>query len=235
MEEKLLKEFEVLLKERINYFKNFTSFGEDSIRYDFFASLMRTYDLKPHEILLEQAIPESQFVNKDKSVSLGRGRHDYKPEVDLIVPRLGLLQTGIVCEFAFFRGTEKSENQDKTGRHGKLLNEIYRLSLMKNYCDYNEFNHYLICITDNEMMNYGKEGTRGSTPIAISDSYSLDDNFLNQLKQTARTKIDDKFYNMTKKLGITPIAKRVHKKEFKDDKSADWAIWIWEVDYRKSD
>ena len=61
MKKELLDNFERLLIERINFFKNFTSFGEDSIRYDFFASLMKTFDLKPHEILLEQAIPETRF------------------------------------------------------------------------------------------------------------------------------------------------------------------------------
>jgi hypothetical protein len=231
MEKQLLNNFESLLIDRIRHFKTFTSFGEDSIRYDFFASLMKSFELKPHEILLEQPIPDTQFVNKVKSETQGRGRHDYKPEVDLIVHPSEYLKTGIVCEFAFFRKTEKSENQDKTGRHGKLLNEIYRLSLMKNHEYYEGFNHFLICITDDEMINYGKEGTRGSTPIAISDKYLLNDDFLNQLKQTARTKIDDKFYNMTKNLGITPIANRVYCKEF--SQPFKWAIWIWEVNFNK--
>ena len=232
MKKELLDNFERLLIDRIKFFKNFTSFGEDSIRYDFFASLMKTFDLKPHEILLEQAIPETQFVNKEKTAELGRGRHDYKPEVDLIVYPSKFLNIGIVCEFAFFRKTVKSENQDKTGRHGKLLNEIYRLSLMKHHTNFNSLHHYLICITDDEMINYGKEGTRGSTPIAINDNYLLNDEFLNQLKQTARSKIDDKFYIMTKNLEITPIAKRVYRKEFSEP--SKWAIWIWEVNYNQN-
>ena len=160
MEKELIDDFERLLIDRIDYFQNFINFGEDSIRYDLFASLINIFNLKPHEILLEQAIPPTQFVNKEKASNQGRGRHEYKPEVDLIVFPTQYLKTGIVCEFAFFRKTEKSENQDKTGKHGKLLNEIYRLSLMKNHLDYKNFNHFLICITDNEMMNYGKEGTR---------------------------------------------------------------------------
>jgi hypothetical protein len=220
MEKDLLDDFEKLLISRIDYFQNFKNFGEDSIRYDFFASLMKVFKLKPHEIFLEQAIPSSQFINKTKTVDQGRGRHDYKPEVDLIVFPSEFLKTGLVCEFAFFRKTEKSENQDKTGRHGKLLNEIFRLSLMKHHESFNAFNHYLICITDDEMMNYGKEGTRGATPISISDNYFLDDNYINQLKQTAKSKIDSKFHNKTKELNITPIAKRIYKKEFNTPSSS---------------
>lgn len=223
----LFNQFENLLMQRIKHTGALTNFGEDSIRYDFFMSLIKTYNLKPFEIYLEQAIPSSQFIDKQNNNERKQGRQNYKPEVDLIVYPTESVSSGFVCEFSFFRKTKISKNQDKTGRHGKLLNDIYRLSLMKHHEKFKSFKHYLICVTDEEMINYGKENTRGPVPILISDNYSLCDNFLNSLKQTAKAKIDDKFYLKTKYLGITPTAKRILNKQF--DTPSKWAIWVWEI------
>ena len=150
--EKAIKEFERIFTERILHYKNFNSFGEDSIRYDFFNALMNVYDLKSYQFQLEFPIPVNQFENKIKKENSGRGRHEFKPEVDLLIDPNKSFQIGFVAEFAYFRKPEKAKNQDKTGKHGKILNEIFRLSLMKNHNKFNNYKCYLICVTDDEMI-----------------------------------------------------------------------------------
>lgn len=226
--EKVIKEFEQILNDRINHFKNFNAFGEDSIRYDFFHAVMKMYDLKPFQLQLEYPIPNSQFEKKEKKEDSGRGRHDFKPEVDLLIDPSGNFKNGLICEFAYFRKPEKAKNQDKTGKHGKILNEIFRLSLMKNHPKFKEYKCLLICVTDEEMINYAKEGTRGATPIKIQEEYKLNQDFLGKLKNTAIDKIDLKFKSKIDELNIIPTAKRIYN--IKSD-SGNWAIWIWEINF----
>jgi hypothetical protein len=227
--EKAIKEFERIFTERILHYKNFNSFGEDSIRYDFFNALINIYNLKPYQFQLEFPIPIEQFENKIKKENSGRGRHEYKPEVDLLIDPINSFDVGIVAEFAYFRKPEKAKNQDKTGKHGKIFNEIFRLALMKNHQQFNNYKCYLICVTDDEMINYAKEGTRGSTPIGIQDEYLLNHDFLRKIKSTAIGKIDDKFKLKVAELSITPSAKRIFN--IKSKSNLNWEIWVWEIDY----
>jgi hypothetical protein len=223
----LFQEFSNQFQDRISHFKNFNSFGEDSIRYDFFNSVIQTFNLRPYELLLEYPIPNSQFEQKTLKQESGRGRHEYKPEVDLLIHPTKELRNGLIAEFAYFRKPEKATNQDKTGKHGKILNEVFRLSLMKHHTSFRNYNCYLICVTDSEMINYGKPGSRGSAPIGILDEYQLDEYFLQSLKSTALGKIDRKFINKANQLNITPIAKRTTIKS----SNFNWEIWIWEVNF----
>jgi hypothetical protein len=225
--EELFLEFQSQFTNRINHYKNFNSFGEDSIRYDFFNALVKFFGIEPCEIQLEFPMPNTQFESKLISEKKGRGRHDFKPEVDLLVKNSTKNSEGIIVEFAYFRKPEKAVNQDKTGKHGKILNEIFRLSLMKNHKVFNDFHCYFICVTDEEMINYGKIGTRGSTPEGIRDHYELDETYLNKLKSTALGKIDSKFRIKCESLNLIPSAKRIFKIE--SASSLKWEIWIWEV------
>jgi hypothetical protein len=226
---KLISEFEKLFTERIEHFENFNSFGEDGIRYDFFNAVMNTYNIKPYQLQLEYPIPNTQFENKVNKETTGRGRHEFKPEVDLLIKPYENLQDGMIVEFAYFRKPEKAQNQDKTGKHGKILNEIFRLALMKNFEEFKDYKCYLICVTDDEMINYAKEGTRGATPIGIQDEYILSNDFLMKFKKTAYDKIDEKFKNQIVKLEITPTAKRIFN--IVSTKKLNWGIWIWEVSF----
>jgi hypothetical protein len=229
-----------LLNTRIENSRNFTSFGEDSIRYDFYYALMEQYDLLPHQIILEQAIPPCQFVPRERDLEqLRQGRHIDKPEFDLRVDPNGALTNGILCEFAYFRSPDIG-SLDVTGAYGKLLNEMHRLALLKNFqnnppiADYVNFREYkclLICVTDSVMLNYGS-GTRGRRPAKlIQDSFRLDNEFLSPpLANGIINAIDTRFKEKSVQLNIIPTANRIYNRR-DNNENPNWAVWVWEINY----
>jgi hypothetical protein len=194
--------------------------------------------------MLEQPIPESQYVAKvrDKAL-LKQGRHTDKPEFDLRIDRNNCLERGLIVEFAYFRKTEISENQDKSGRHGKIFNEIHRLALLNHFRNeennsyYNDFTNYdclLICITDDEMINYG-HNSRGRMAIPVQNRYELTEEYLSNFPDTVKNSINAIFKQKVKELKIIPTAKRIFEKnEEKNGETPQWATWIWKVSYKRN-
>jgi len=240
--EEFYNEFHKQVKQRIEKYKKLYSFGEDSIRYDFYHTALTYFKLLPTDLILEQAIPSSQFTPKERDTkSLKQGRHVDKPEFDLRIDASNNLKNGFLVEFAYFRKTEISQNQDKTGRHGKLMNEIHRLALLKHFRNveneeiYKDFSDYLcllVCVTDDEMINYG-DNSRGRKSIPIKKEYELTDDFLMKFPETVKNSINGIFLKQVKALKIIPTAKKVFEKvEPSNSTTPKWATWIWEVDYK---
>ncbi len=240
--EGLYNAFHNQVKQRIIKYKLMYSFGEDSIRYDFYHTAITHFNLSATDLILEQAIPPSQFTPKKREIKvLKPGRYVDKPEFDLRIDATEHLKKGILVEFAYFRKTEISQNQDKTGRHGKLMNEIHRLALLKHfknkeykeiYKDFSEYLCLLVCVTDDEMINYG-HNVRGKKPISIQNDYELTDDFLKKFPDTTKNSINKMFLQQIENYKIIPTAKRVFEKiEPSNDKTPKWATWIWEVDFK---
>lgn len=236
--------FHQQVKSRINKYQKLYSFGEDSIRYDFYHSALNFFELSPIDLILEQAIPESQFTAKERDrEALKQGRHSDKPEFDLRIDNNSKLKSGIIVEFAYFRKTEISLNQDKTGRHGKLLNEIFRLALLKQYRNtdnktiYKDFSNYLcllVCVTDDEMINYG-HNKRGRKPIPIQNEYKLSEEYISKFPNTVRGSINNMFSQKAKELNIIPTADKIFEKvENGNAITPRWATWIWEVNFKNN-
>lgn len=231
--------FHQQVKKRINKFNKMYFFGEDSIRYDFYHTAINYFNLHPIDLILEQAIPKSQFLQKERNFEiLKQGRHNDKPEFDLRIDPNEKLDKGLIVEFAYFRKTEISSNQDKTGRHGKLMNEMFRLALIKHfsnplneeiYCDFTKYRCLLVCITDDEMINYG-QNTRGRKPTPILENYILSEEFISSFPDTIKNGINNMFFNQAKNFKIIPTAKRVYNKIDENNKTK-WATWIWEIDF----
>lgn len=224
------------VKTRINKYKKLNYFGEDSIRYDFYQTVVTYFHLSPTDLILEQAIPPSQFTPKKRDGAISKqGRHTDKPEFDLRIDACKHLKKGIIVEFAYFRETEKSNNQAKTKNHGKLLNDIFRLALLKHFRNdknesiYKDFSDYLcllVCVTDDEMINYG-HNVRGKKPISIQNDYELTYNFLNKFPNTAKKSIDEMFSQQIENFKIIPTAKRVFEQiELATIDTPKWATWI---------
>lgn len=236
----LFNRFFDLVQTRLDYYGSFKKFGEDSIRYDFYFALMQQYGLLPHQIILEQAIPPTQFIDRERDLeALRQGRHTDKPEFDLRVDAFGGLQNGLLCEFAYFRSPEIG-TLDVTGAYGKILNEIHRLALLKHFQNtpaiegYANFNHYkclLVCVTDSVMLGYGN-GSRGRRPAAlIQDVFTLDNQFLSPPLASGIIKaIDSKFKTKTDQLNIIPTARRIFNRNDQPE-DPNWGVWIWEVYY----
>jgi len=145
---------------------------------------------------------------------------------------------GLIIEFAYFR-TPKNATQDRTGKHGKLLNDIYRLGLLKSFTNsdvntqYKNFTKYkcmFICVTDNEMIEYG-HNKRGRKTLPIQDEYTLcGDDFLNRLSKTTTDTIQQRFKSKVNELNLTIHAKRTFfVMNNKNDNARKFATWVWEV------
>lgn len=243
--EQLITNFHRQVKERIDKHKKLYSFGEDSIRYDFYHTAQHLFGLSPTDIILEQPLPSTQFTPKERDLAaLRQGRHIDKPEFDLRIDPTQQLNFGLLAEFAFFRKTEISDNQDKSARHGKLMNEIHRLALLKHYRNvednpvYKNFSNYkclLLCITDFEMIDYGF-GTRGRKAIPVQDNYRLTTQYLNEFPSTITDCIDDKFSSKVKSLRIIPTANRIFNLiENATIDTPKWATWVWQIDFETLD
>ncbi|MBC8266303.1 MAG: hypothetical protein H8E84_04995 [Flavobacteriales bacterium] len=229
--------FNKLVEKRLEYHQyDFTAFGEDSIRYDFFYAIMNEFKKKPHEIILEQTIPEALYNQTPRGENLGRGRHTDSPEYDMRVDIKN--NQGFLIEFAYFR-TPKNATQDRSSKHGKLLNDIYRLALLKSFTNpdgntqYKNFNKYkclFICVTDNEMIEYG-HNKRGRKTLPIQDEYhNISDEFLALLSKTTNDVIQERFRTKVSDLNLEINAKRMFSvMNNEDDKSKRWATWAWEV------
>ena len=236
--------FHQQVKSRIEKYQKLYSFGEDSIRYDFYHSALNFFKLSPIDLILEQAIPDTQFTAKERDRdALKQGRHSDKPEFDLRIDNNTNLENGLIVEFAYFRKTEISLNQDKTGRHGKLLNEIHRLALLKHFQNkenktiYKDFSNHLcllVCVTDNEMINYG-HNIRGRKPIPIQKDYELTEEYISNFPDTVRNSINEMFSQKVRELNIIPTANRIFSKvENGNNTTPKWATWIWEVNFKNN-
>lgn len=236
----LFQIFQTYVASRLNAHGSFTSFGEDSIRYDFYIALMRFYNLEPHQIILEQAIPETQFLQRERNIQeLRQGRHKDKPEFDLRVDPTNELQNGILAEFAFFRKPQNA-TLDVSAAYGKILNEMHRLALLKHYrnleqlpeyANFREYKCLLICVTDTVMLDYGNS-IRGKKPAYnILDSFQLDQEFLAPpLANTIIKSIEPRYLKMVRNLNITPTGNRIYNNQDLCG-NMNWAVWIWEVDF----
>ena len=233
--EKIFDHFFENVKRRLNYQNDFTKFGEDSIRYDFFNAIQVICKIEPHYFYLEHPFPETEFVRKEKRTNPGRGRSAEKPEFDLRIDARELLNEGIVAEFGFFRKPEIGK-VDVTGSMGKLLNESSRLSLLKNYKDYLNHQSLLIIVTDTAMINYGRN-IKGSKPnVLITDEMLFNDSLISKFEETVKEKLKVGFKKKMDEYNFSPKARRIYNKEYKDEKTKEtkWAIWIWEITPEKN-
>lgn len=232
--------FHNLVKRRIEKFRNLYLFGEDSIRYDFLCALSQEFDLESSDILLEYAFPKTLYFQKTKDDKKEkRGRKDHKPELDLRVDSKGKLKQGLLAEFSFFKGAERAQTQDRSGRHGKLMNDIFRLALLKSQEKPEpekpniNFLHYkclLVCVSDAEMIQFGKKRKK---TISIQKEYELTEEFLSKLSKTANDAIIKHIKEKSLELGITPMAKLIfHRQEEPNNGLPEWCIWIWEVSFK---
>jgi hypothetical protein len=238
--DELFELYQTFLAARLQANGAFTSIGEDSIRYSFYIALMSLYGLEPHQIILEQAISDTQFLQRERNiVELRQGRHQDKPEFDLRIDPVKGIENGVLAEFAFFR-TLKIGKVEVSGAYGKILNEIHPLALLKHYRniqnleEYVKFSNYkclLICVTYSLMLNYGN-GARGIRPAYyVQDQYHLSNEFLSPPQADGIIgSIENKFRHKTQQLNIIPTAQRIYNRA-NSLENPKWGVWVWEVNF----
>ncbi|MFC1975481.1 hypothetical protein ACFLXQ_03670 [Chloroflexota bacterium] len=126
----IFAEFSALLKTRLNHLV-FTS--EDSVRYTFFAALLHTTKIAPHEIILEfphPSIPGAQ--------------------IDTYVPSTPD-RKGLVIEFKYDRQPPGGRNMPRTQNAGEVFNDLYRLARFE---EDPSADRLLVYLTDAGMAGY---------------------------------------------------------------------------------
>jgi len=162
---KAASEFADLLRIR---FEKAVPTTEDSIRYTFFAALLRS-GLQPHEIVLEH-------------------RHDAigRAEIDTFIPGIGA-GPAVAIEFKYDRGTPSGRNQPRTMKAGAVVSDMSRLRQVRS-----EWLRYFIYVTDQEMAFYWRnERNRLSQIFSLRPSESLDlrGELLEEMPATFRAKL----------------------------------------------
>ena len=138
------KLFAELLEERFNK-EIFTT--EDSVRYTLFHCLTKCMNLKPSDIILEQAHP-----------SIPRAEVDMHILATKEFPE-------IFFEFKYDRAIPSEKNAPRPQKAGKIFADIFRLALIKSANN----KRYFVYVTDGEMATYFM-----NTNNRLSDFFNLD-------------------------------------------------------------
>jgi hypothetical protein len=127
---KVFAEFSILLNTRL---KNSVFTSEDSVRYTFFAALLHTAKIAPHEIILEFPHPCISGA-----------------QIDTYVPSTSD-RKGLVIEFKYDRQPPGGRNMPRTQNAGEVFNDVYRLACFEEdpLAD-----RLLIYLADAEMAGY---------------------------------------------------------------------------------
>lgn len=134
----LFDNYKALLEQRLNH-KHLLHIGEDSIRYDFFAALMTTYDLKPYQIEFEVPLHKDCFIANLNENS----KRKEKPMIYLVVKNE---QINLSIEFGLFRQNSNEKGSiNKTSRTVKMVNDMLRTSLEAKH---NKSKGLFICVAD---------------------------------------------------------------------------------------
>ena len=217
---RLFENYKTLLEQRLNH-KPLKHIGEDSIRYDFFAALMTTYDLKPHQIELEVPLNKDCFVPNQNTNSTRKE----KPMIDLVVKN-ELLNLSI--EFGLFReNSNENSTINKTSRTVKMVNDMLRSSLEAKHT---ESKGLFVCVADNKII--GHKLRSGHLGVFPSD-YIIDNEYLLFQSEQKTNNIDIRFLS-----SFIPLNQKIHAKIIYNEQlnaknvSNETRVIIWENEIR---
>jgi hypothetical protein len=130
------EEFAYLLDRR---FKVDVITTEDSVRYTFFAALLRQKLAEPEEVILE--LPHPKIA---------------RAEIDTWIVRRN--DCPIAIEFKYDRQIPSGHNSPRPMKAGKLFNDLFRLALI---CQPGKTLCYFVYLTDSEMASYLQNKANG--------------------------------------------------------------------------
>jgi hypothetical protein len=196
MEKKLLKVFE---KFRTNFENRFNSqsilnLGEDSVRYDFFISIMNELNLLPHEIHLEYPINNNAYLKNNTQ----NAKRKENPQIDLAIT---LENKSFSAEFGLFKRNSNPESSiNVTEKCFKMFNDMLRLALNSFFTPNRS---YFICIADSKML--GKKIRDINIPPFPSKQYSFSPSDIIEWRNTiksANKAFDTRFVNRANELNV---------------------------------
>jgi len=183
----LFHNYKKLLEERLDRMP-LLAIGEDSIRYDFFVSLMETYTLRASQIQIEVPINHQCFIPAKEKISF----RNEKPLIDLVVDEKDLK---LSVEFGLFRqNSNENGTIDKTARLVKLLNDMVRVSL-ESY--FNSTKGLFICVADSKMLGHQ---IRSGIVNRFPADYLITNDIIDHQLQQRTNKFDKRFLNVFRPL-----------------------------------
>ena len=132
---------------------------EDSIRYTFFAALIASGEIEPHEVLLEVPHPKIR-----------------RAKIDTVLPSLS--GRPIAIEFKYDREIPSSSAVPKPQNAGELFKDFSRLAL---YTTNPEPERLLVYCTDHVMVKYFQNIVNGHTAffsLALRERLMVDDAYI---------------------------------------------------------
>lgn len=161
--------FDLFAKYMILRFSNQIFTTEDSVRYTFFISLLKSFCLKPEDIILEYPHPVIT-----------------KAEIDTYIPNYFAKPTAL--EFKYHRRIPSGRNVDRTGFSGALFADIKRLRLVVETSGARAF---FVYVCDDEMAGYlrnQRNGLRKFFLLPENKTLILDDEFFRGRAKTLRAR-----------------------------------------------
>ena len=213
----LFENYKELLEERLNH-KTLLSIGEDSIRYDFFSALVKTYDLKPYQIEIEVALNSNCFIpllNKNS-------KRNEKPLIDLALNTSSLK---ICAEFGLFRQNSNQKGTiNKTARTVKMINDMMRASL---HSKFENFKGFFICVADNKILGHKMRNNHiGKFP----SDYIITNDFIKHQLEKKTNKIDSRFLAVFSPLNKNITSTIIYNEELKAANiKNETRVIIWET------
>lgn len=207
----------LLLEDRLNKLY-LIQIGEDSIRYDFFVSLMQTLNLKPSQIQIEFPLHENTFIPKNEKISY----RNEKPLIDLKIMEENLR---ISVEFGLFKqNSNENGTIDKTARLIKTINDMIRVALESHYTN---SKGYFICVADEKML---KHQIRSKVFGPFPSSYEITMEKIDILLQKKTSDFDNRFLKVFNQMNKTITSRLVYDKKLEAVKIRNEArLCVWEV------
>lgn len=215
--DELIRTYKNLLEERLNR-KPLLLIGEDSIRYDFFASLIEIYGFRPSQIQIEVPINSQTFIPAREKISF----RNEKPLIDLVVdePELKLS-----AEFGLFRQNSNEEGTiNKTARLVKMLNDMIRVSLEAHFTG---TTGVFICVADHKMIGHQ---IRSNIVERFPSNYRITNDIINHQLTQRTNKFDKRFLKVFQPLN-REISSRLIVNELLQAQNVkhETRLLIWEV------
>lgn len=215
--QELFQNYKTLLEERLDT-KPLLSIGEDSIRYDFFISLMDTYKFRASQIHIEVPINHQCFIPAKEKISF----RNEKPLIDLVVDEKDFK---LSVEFGLFRqNSNENGTINKTARLVKLLNDMVRVSLESHF---NNTNGLFICVADSKMLGHQ---IRSGIVDRFPADYLITNDIIDYQLQQRTNKFDKRFLNVFRPLNRSIESRLVYNETLTANHiEKETKLLVWDV------
>jgi hypothetical protein len=166
--QKVFQTFSELIHSRL---KNGVYTTEDSIRYTFFAALLRETELRPEDVVLEERHPHPEKTGAEIDTWILSAED----------------RCGFALEFKYDRKIPSKKNAPKTQKAGKVFHDLYRLSLLPT-----DVKRFFVYVADPEMVAYFRKCSNGFAKffdLGVEASMHIDSAYFQNRSKTLKNSL----------------------------------------------